>query len=74
MFLRAGFNRRFRTLCAARAFHRGWIGIAYLIMFKCGDLAWLFDGQARWDPPAMFLDQIKGIPDDAALPQSRLPA
>ena len=73
MFLRAGFNRRFKTICQARALHRGRTGIAYLIQFKCGDLVWLFRGEARWDPPAMLLDLIDGPPYGVGIEQSRWP-
>jgi hypothetical protein len=59
MFVRAGFNRRFKAICQARVAARGYKGPAYLIRFECGDLAWLYAGAVHWQAPAIFVDLIQ---------------
>lgn len=38
---------------------RGPAGPAYLVRFKAGDLAWLYDGKVRWRAPYLE-DLIEG--------------
>jgi len=51
MFLRAGFNRRFKALCMARAVRGGRVGWVFLVRFQAGDLAWLGFNRVGWNPP-----------------------
>lgn len=71
MFTRAGFRRRFKTVCAARALRRGYSGTAYLLRFGPRDFLWLFDGRLSWEPPYL-VDLVTGPPVHVGLAQSSI--
>jgi len=76
MFIRAGFNRRFRPICEAWIGHAGagWVRPSILVRFvPSGEYAWLGRGGISW-PEHVIIFSLREVLGSIAEPRGGFPS